>query len=162
VPSELEEVMKKERLKKLLVGVFELWKTFPDAIRAAVLVSAMGVLVAVFWTGNKSSENQSTPVQPDTHPSERKEQNVPPPRAVRPQPPPPRPASVPRANEAQKTLALGNYAESYRQYRESLRSLPADEQERIRPQSEEAARIYERGYFREAAYMMQQAIDTTH
>jgi hypothetical protein len=161
VPSELEEVMKKERLKKFLVGVFELWKTFPDAIRAAVLVSAMGALVAAFWTGNKSPENQPTPVQSNTTLSAGKKQDFSPPRISRQQPPP-RSVSVPRTSEAQKTLALGNYGESYRQYRENLRSLPAEEQERIRPQSEEAARIYERGYFREAAYMMQQAIDSTH
>jgi hypothetical protein len=121
----------------------------------------MGALVAAFWTGNKSPENQSTPVQPNIALSAGKKQDFSPPRISRQQPPP-RSVSVPRASEAQKTLALGNYAESYRQYRENLRSLPAEEQERIRPQSEEAARIYERGYFREAAYMMQQAIDSTH
>ena len=154
--------MKKERLKKLIVGIFELWKTFPDAIRAAVLVSFLGALLAAFWGSNPSTENQSTPVQPDTHPSEGKPQDFSPPRMSRPQSPPRLAASAPRASEAEKTLALSNYAASYRHYLESLRSLPAAEQERIRPHAEEAARNYERGYFREAAYMMQQAIDSTH
>jgi len=153
--------MKKEKLRKLLVGVFELWKTFPDTMRAAVLISAMGALV-VFWTGKQSPENTSTPLQPDTiHRSAGKKQDFSLPRPSR-QRLAPQPASVPRTSDAQKTLALGNYAESYRQYVESLRSLPEEEQQRIRPQSEEAARSYERGDFREAAYKMQQAINSTH
>jgi hypothetical protein len=163
VISEVEENMKTEKLKQLLVGVFEFWKSFPDAVRTFILVSVIGGLITVFWAGNQTPINQSPPVQPNTQQSAGKKQDSLPERSSRPvQFEQTRVASVLRANEAQETLERGSYAESYRQSLELLRSLPKPEQQRILTQSEAAARSYEKGDFREAAYRMQKALNSTH
>lgn len=162
--------MKTEKLKKLLICLFDLWKTFPDAVKTTVLVSIVTALVAAFWAGNQSPGNQ-TPQNPELTKLPVKNPHSEPPLIKRTDSPPRRAQgqavpetaqTVPRLSEAQKTLERGSYAASYRQSMEILRSLPEHEQRRIASQSDEAARSYERGDFREAAYIMHQAIGSTH
>jgi hypothetical protein len=161
--------MKTEKLKKLVVCLFDLWKTFPDAVKTTILVAIGTALFATFWASKQAPGNQTPnpeltnlPVkQPPSQPPPIKRTDSPPQRAQR-QAPPETARPVPPLRESQKTLERGTYAESYRQSLEILHSLPEHEQRRIASQSGEAARIYERGDFREAAYILQQAIDSTH
>lgn len=161
--------MKTEKLKQLLICFFDLWKTFPDAVKTTVLVSIMTALVAAFWAGSQSPGNQTSQNQEPTTRSVKNHRSEPPaikrtdltPQPAQGQAVPETAKTVPRLSEAQKTLERGSYAESYRQSLERLRSLPEHEQQRIASRSDEAARSYERGDFREAAYIMQQAIGST-
>jgi hypothetical protein len=167
--------MKTEKLKKLVICLFDLWKTFPDAVKTTVLVAIGTALFAAFWAGKQSPGNQTpqTPEltnQPVTNSQFKKPHSEPPPnkRTGSPTQPaqghaaPETARPVPALSESAKTLGRTNYAESYRQALELLRSLPEHEQRRVASQSNEAARRYERGDFREAAYIMQQAIGSTH
>lgn len=77
---------------------------------------------------------------------------------LRPYVPSPRRSEMfPDPSIAHQTLGLGNYGESYRQFRAAFDSLPVIERTRLADQSNKAHTSYAKGEFREAAYQMRQA-----
>ena len=158
----------KEKLKKLVVCLFDLWKTFPDAVKTTVLVAVGTALFATFWASKQTPGNQTPPNAELTNLPVKQPPSQPPPikrtdsRPQRAQAVPQTARPAPPLSESQKTLERGSYGEAYRQSLETLRTLPEPEQRRIASQSDEAARLYGQGEFREAAYIMQQVIGSTH
>jgi hypothetical protein len=165
-------------IKKFFVLIFELWKTFPDAVKTTVLISVTGTVVAILWTSDRApvSQTQQPVITSSTQVHgkgpgpqlQRKTQRSP---GMRHQISREGASTQVRAEdlskqasvrEAQQSLERGNYAASYRQFRTILQSLPDQERQRIMAQSQKATRSYERGDFREAAYEMQQAFDSNN
>jgi hypothetical protein len=163
-------------LKSFLTHLFEIWKTFPEAVRTTILLSLMGTVMAVFWTRDRVPTSQaptqvdkpniqspSEAPKPKSQPNDRQSSSVLSKRKVSSERAPVNTQNISTVAEvetAQQTLELSNYGESYRQFQTILRGLPEEERQKVLAQSQEAAQSYHRGRFREAAYLMQQAVNS--
>jgi hypothetical protein len=157
----------------------EVWKTFPETVKTAVLIFVLSS-AAVFWTKEfspntsqpelKKVDSVETAKSIDSSTIEKRFEGAPKPRAS---------ASKAAKNNstfenreqatsflgtppdailhAEETLSRGNYAEAYRQLRRVAERLPDKEKQRIIQHLQESAGRYEQGQFREAAYELQRA-----
>jgi len=151
-------------LAKLSSAVLEVWKTFPEPVRTAVLLFAVGS--AMLWN------NQPPQTQPETAgKAEQRSANVD--RTAQPTPPvsqitktkPTRTATkapptisrntIEAAARARVASSYENYGEAYRQYRSAMEALPDTQKQAIAHELQESETKNKRGDFREAALQLE-------
>lgn len=161
-------------LARLSSAILEIWKTFPEPVRTALLIFAAGA--AMFWNRqapqtqpeasvakievvHTSKDSSKTATQsPDNEMTRRPVKKVAKTRlsgAITNSPLTTPTNSTEAEARAREALSYGNYAEAYRQYRSAAEALPDSQKQAIAQQLEESARKNERGDFREAALRLE-------
>jgi hypothetical protein len=164
--------------------LFDFWKTLPDALKTAAVLSlftvSAGILIPSLrnpqpqaelpvqkmtdreTAANKSWDLTTTSVSANSGRSLRST------RIAQSTEVSNNPAAAiePRGNTSadlfstRETLARGTYGEAYRQSKAKFEALPLSERTQMTEEADRAETSYQRGDFREAAYLMQQALET--
>lgn len=171
-----------ETARKLWDQTFEFWKTLPDSMKTAVVLSflsvSLGLLAPLFKSIRNCGELQvSPPERAETVRAEpqsdhaggepsRKLKSARSVREIQHLNNSPRTVPVTSVGHKSQSLAdarqlvrLGNYGEAFRHFQVVVETLPQTERSRLAEDLNKANKMYERGEFREAAYRMRDKVD---